>query len=101
MAFENLMEVASTVEICRSQLHLWLYSKARIFKDKNTATFIFDSDLMLKYIDKEAYSISTNEKLLLLQAKNILRTLLKSHVMHESFLEVAYPILNRHQAAKL
>jgi len=33
-----------------------------------------------------------------MQAKNILRTLLRAKDMHESFLEVAYPLLERHQA---
>ena len=52
VALENLMEVTSTVEICRTQLHLWLQNRARIIKDKES--IYFDTELMLSYVDKEA-----------------------------------------------
>ncbi len=33
--FDNLMEDSSTVEICRVQLWVWVYQRARIIDDQN------------------------------------------------------------------
>ena len=52
----------------------------------------------MKYIEKESGKISTHDKITLLEAKNLFKTLIKQKTMSESFLEVAYPILDRHQA---
>lgn len=92
VSFDNLMEVASTVEICRVQLWVWLHQRARIpSKERN-----LDLDLLDKFIEKESGKISTHDKLTLLQAKSLLKSLLKQTQMSESFLELAYPILDKH-----
>jgi malate synthase len=90
VAFDNLMEDASTVEICRTQLWVWLNQRARIM-DKE---IFLDSETLIKYIEKEGSKISTHDKLTLMQAKGLLKHLLKQAQMNESFLELAYPLLD-------
>ena len=52
-------------------------------------------------IETEAQKISTNDKLTLVQAKKLLRTLMKQESLSESYIEVAYPYLDPPPQAKL
>ncbi|CDW81162.1 malate synthase [Stylonychia lemnae] len=94
VAFENLMEDAATTEICRAQLWVWLHNRATITEKNKQLT----PERLMKYIDKESSRIKTHDKLTHFQAKSLLKILLKQTTMIESFMEIAYPLLDKHQA---
>ena len=73
VSFENLMEDASTVEICRVQLWTWIHQRVRITDGR-----LLDLEHVISYIEKQSSLISTTDKLALLEAKNILISLIKS-----------------------
>ncbi|TNV80021.1 hypothetical protein FGO68_gene9116 [Halteria grandinella] len=96
-SFDNLMEVASTVEICRAQLWIWGNQRQRM-KEGEQPPVNLEQEVMNEIIGKETGKISTHDKLTLLQAKNLLKNLTRMKELPESFLELAYPILDKHQA---
>lgn len=55
-----------------------------------------EADFLQSIIDKEASKITTHDKPTLLQAKALLKTLLKESNLSESFLDLGYSILDRH-----
>ncbi len=57
-----------------------------------------DMEKMTKYIEKESSKIKTHDKLTLYQSKALLKLLLKQQNLAESFLEIAYPLLDKHLA---
>jgi malate synthase len=97
VAFDNQMEVSSTVDICRIHLWVWLHQRVRV-TDGKAETVRLDTELVHQIIEKEAVQISTHDKLTLIQAKTLLRNLLKQPNINESFLELAYSLLDKHQA---
>ena len=80
------------------QLWVWLHQRARVLSSKNEEGSPLDIELLTSIIVKESSKISTHDKLTLLQAKGLLKNLLKQEQLSESFLELAYPLLDRHQA---
>ena len=56
------MEVASTVDICRVQLWVWMKQRAKI-SDRDGR--YVDLKLIMHKIEKEGQKISTNDKLTL------------------------------------
>jgi malate synthase len=61
-SLDNLMEVASTVDICRVQLWVWMKQRAKI-SDRDGRNV--DLKLIMHQIEKEGQKISTNDKLTL------------------------------------
>eukprot|EP00347_Sterkiella_histriomuscorum_P014713 403359836 len=94
VAFENLMEDAATTEICRAQLWIWVQNRVTVADKEKQLTL----ERLLKYIDKESGRIKTHDKLTHFQAKSLLKTLIKQPTLVESFMEIAYPLLDKHQA---
>jgi len=56
------MEVASTVDICRVQLWVWMKQRAKISDREGRYV---DLKLIMRKIEKEGQKISTNDKLTL------------------------------------
>ena len=61
-SLDNLMEVASTVDICRVQLWVWMKQRAKISDREGRYV---DLKLIMRKIEKEGQKISTNDKLTL------------------------------------